>query len=325
MKIIFSSIKNNDIFETDFAHLSSQNGTIEFKHMQGSGGIAVIYAPNGTGKTSLANLLDVEVSTEKNSFVASDDQGNTITPETMAFHVIQDQLNRNVIRGKTTDYLIGAQIRREYELRDQINAAFRNAYEQLSSKYKAEFKVSKVGDYLLTQIESVQDTTHQTAFQYIRSIVNTRQHGKDIDAIIVFAVGYCMVYSFQKDLIEKNRRNKRKEPKKNLSRKHKYRWKNKDYQLIGWLLIIVAIVFYGAYVNWQGIQNAQKQELFLTTRIDNDTYIVVMTDGDEAILEKDRTGKDGKLKICKDKYMKVDCKNLLLEKKKYRRASGDGE
>jgi hypothetical protein len=79
------------------------------------------------------------------------------------------------------------------------------------------------------------------------------------------------------------------------------------------------------YVNWQGIQNAQKQELFLTTRIDNDTYIVVMTDGDEAILEKDRTGKDGKLKICKDKYMKVDCKNRLLEKKKYRRASGDGE
>lgn len=181
MKIIFSSIKNNNIFETDFEHLSSQNGTIEFKHMQGSGGIAVIYAPNGTGKTSLANLLDVEVSTEKNSFVASDDQGNTITPETMAFHVIQDQLNRNVIRGKTTDYLIGAQIRREYELRDQINAAFRNAYEQLSSKYKAEFKVSKVGDYLLTQIESVQDTTHQTAFQYIRSIVNTRQHGKNID------------------------------------------------------------------------------------------------------------------------------------------------
>ena len=55
MKIIFSSIKNNNIFETDFEHLSSQNGTIEFKHMQGSGGIAVIYAPNGTGKTSLAN------------------------------------------------------------------------------------------------------------------------------------------------------------------------------------------------------------------------------------------------------------------------------
>lgn len=181
MKIIFSSIKNNDIFETDFESLSIQNGTIEFKHRQGVGGIAVVYAPNGTGKTSLANLLDAEVSTEKCSFVASDEQGNTIIPETKAFHVIQDQLNRNVIRGKTTDYLIGAQIRREYELRDQINAAFRNAYDQLSTKYKTEFKVSKVGDYLLTQIQTVQDTMHQTAFQYIRSIVNTRQHGKDID------------------------------------------------------------------------------------------------------------------------------------------------
>lgn len=181
MKIVFSSIKNSDIFENDFMHLSEQNGTIEFKHMQGAGGIAVVYAPNGTGKTSLSNLLDMELSTDNNSFAAKDEQGNTITPETKTFHVIQDQLNRNVIRGKTTDYLIGAQIRREYELRDRINSSFQNAYDQLSSKYKTEFKVSKVGDYLLTQMNSLQDSMHKAAFQYIRSIVNTRQHGKDID------------------------------------------------------------------------------------------------------------------------------------------------
>lgn len=181
MKIIFSSIKNNGIFENDFSHLSAQNGSIDFKHMQGAGGIAVVYAPNGTGKTSLANLLNMEISTENSSFSAEDEQGNAITPETKAFHVIQDQLNRNVIRGKTTDYLIGAQIRREYELRDRINSSFQNAYDQLTSKYKAEFKVSKVGDYLLTQMKSLQDAMHQTAFQYIRSIVNTKQHGKDID------------------------------------------------------------------------------------------------------------------------------------------------
>lgn len=181
MKIVFSSIKNSDIFENDFMHLSEQNGTIEFKHMQGAGGIAVVYAPNGTGKTSLSNLLDMELSTDNNSFAAKDEQGNTITPETKTFHIIQDQLNRNVIRGKTTDYLIGAQIRREYELRDRINSSFQNAYDQLSSKYKTEFKVSKVGDYLLTQMNSLQDSMHKAAFQYIRSIVNTRQHGKDID------------------------------------------------------------------------------------------------------------------------------------------------
>ena len=51
MKIIFSAIKNSGIFEDDFMHLSEEKGTIEFKRMQTAGGIAVIYAPNGTGKT----------------------------------------------------------------------------------------------------------------------------------------------------------------------------------------------------------------------------------------------------------------------------------
>ena len=95
MKIIFSSIKNSGIFEDDFLHLSEQKGTIEFKRMQTAGGIAVIYAPNGTGKSSLANLLSTEVSDENAFFNAVDEHGNTITPESGKFHVIQDQINRN--------------------------------------------------------------------------------------------------------------------------------------------------------------------------------------------------------------------------------------
>ena len=180
MKIIFSSIVNNGIFEDDFAHLSERNGTIEFKHMQGSGGIATIYAPNGTGKTSITNLLSMETSEDSKSFIATDEHKNVITPVSKSFHVIQDQLNRNVIRGKTTDYLIGAQIRREYELRDRINSLFQNAYNQLASKYKTEFKVSKVGDYLLSQMQSSESIIQQAA-SYIRSIVNVRQRGKDIE------------------------------------------------------------------------------------------------------------------------------------------------
>lgn len=181
MKIIFSTIKNSGIFEDDFMHLPKQKGTIEFKRMQMAGGIAVIYAPNGTGKTSFANLLSTEVSDENIFFNAVDERGNTITPESGAFHVIQDQINRNVIRGETTDYLIGAQIRREYELRNQINLLFKNAYDKLASKYKTEYMVSKVKDYLLVQILSFQDQMHQTAYEYIRSIVNVREHGKDIN------------------------------------------------------------------------------------------------------------------------------------------------
>ncbi len=68
MKIIFSTIKNNNIFKEDFSHLSKENGTVEFKHMQSSGGIAVVYAPNGTGKTSMTNLLAMEKSTDNMFF-----------------------------------------------------------------------------------------------------------------------------------------------------------------------------------------------------------------------------------------------------------------
>ncbi len=110
-----------------------------------------------------------------------DEHENQITPEAEAFHVVQDQLSRNIIHGETTDYLIGAQIRKEYELRDRINLAFKNAYEQLSVKYKTEFKVSKVKDFLLVQMQTIEDLIHQTAFPFIRSIVNTQRHGKDID------------------------------------------------------------------------------------------------------------------------------------------------
>lgn len=181
MKIVFSSMKNNNIFKEDFSHLSEENGTVEFKHMQSAGGIAVVYAPNGTGKTSMSNLLAMEESTDNMFFSAVDEHENQITPETEAFHVVQDQLSRNIIHGETTDYLIGAQIRKEYELRDRINLAFKNAYEQLSVKYKTEFKVSKVKDFLIVQMQNIEDSIHQTAFSFVRSIVNTQRHGRDID------------------------------------------------------------------------------------------------------------------------------------------------
>ena len=179
MKLFFSEIKNGNIFEPEFQTLSPDNGTIEFKHKNTPGGIAVVYAPNGTGKSSLTRVLGVSEVSEELSFTAIDEAGVPVTAG--AFHIIPDQVNRNVIRGKETDYLIGRQIRREYELRDRINSAFESAYTSLASKYKNNFKVSKVGDYLLSQIHSLHDTPYPEAFAYLRSIVNNKDHGKTID------------------------------------------------------------------------------------------------------------------------------------------------
>ena len=72
--------------------------------MQGAGGLTVIYAPNGTGKSSLASTLKTNVDSDLLGFSATDETGVTITPETRAFHIVQDQLNRNIIQGKETDY-----------------------------------------------------------------------------------------------------------------------------------------------------------------------------------------------------------------------------
>lgn len=181
MKLVFSSIRNSGIFEDEFNHLPEEKGTIEFKRMRGKGGIAVVYAPNGTGKTSLARLLSMENAEETQAFQASDERGNRIAPEDKVFHVIEDHLKRNIIHGETTDYLMGAQIRREYELHDEIESFFKTAYERLYTKYKTDFKVSKVKDYLLDKMKSSEVEAHQTAYQYIRSIVNTKQRGQDID------------------------------------------------------------------------------------------------------------------------------------------------
>lgn len=65
MKIIFSAIKNAGIFEDNFMHLPEEKGTIEFKRMQTAGGIAVIYAPNGTGKTTDTCILSSSYESRK--------------------------------------------------------------------------------------------------------------------------------------------------------------------------------------------------------------------------------------------------------------------
>lgn len=181
MKLVFKAIKNGSIFTDDFKTLSPDNGTVEFKHMHTAGGMAVVYAPNGTGKSSFAKVLEAEKDGKNLNFSAIDEKGNEITPKTQSFQIIHDQIGRNVIPGKETDYLIGAQIRREYELRDKIDSEFQAAFDKLTQTYKTEFKTTKKDAYLLAEISKRRDLSYQTAYKYLYSLVNRSTHGKDID------------------------------------------------------------------------------------------------------------------------------------------------
>lgn len=174
--LTFNQIKNGDIFEGEYNDLvSTGNASIEFKmQSQSCGGIAVLYAPNGTGKTSLSDILACESYYEDKNFVA-EYNGNPIQANDKKFHVIKDQINRNVIPGNTSDYLIGADIKREYDLKKKIADGFTKVFGDLPRMFKTEYKVTRIGDYLLSKL------TNDDAVRYIRDIIPTRNRGRHID------------------------------------------------------------------------------------------------------------------------------------------------
>ena len=179
VKLRFQSVVNQTIFQPEFRDFSVNGyNTIEFKKQsQTRGGIAVIYAPNGTGKSSLAAVLGNKTSQSDLSFEAIDEEGNRIAPETNSFHIIGDQISRNVIKGETTDYLMGQNIQREYELKKNIAEGFRTAFNQLKNEYKRVYNVTKVGDYLLRVIQE----KNPTVYSFIREIVNQKSKGSTLN------------------------------------------------------------------------------------------------------------------------------------------------
>lgn len=182
MELKFNKIKNQNIFEPEFQNLSTTNSaTIEFKQQsQSSGGIAVIYAPNGTGKSSLARVLEMDEATEEVFFEATTDEHIMLNPSQRAFKIISDQLNRNVIPGETSDYLIGQNIQREYQLRKKVNQEFERVFTQdIPKVLKSDYKVSKVKDYLLTVLQE----RNKEAYKYLRDIVNQQSKGKGINRL----------------------------------------------------------------------------------------------------------------------------------------------
>jgi ABC-type hemin transport system ATPase subunit len=110
--IKFNKIENGDIFTRDFKPLV-KNNEIGFPSVEE---IAVIYGPNGTGKTSLIKVL----SDEKGTRVEFECDGQPYTSGKNVFHIINDQNNRNIIAGETKDFFLGDNIKREFELQDFI-------------------------------------------------------------------------------------------------------------------------------------------------------------------------------------------------------------
>jgi len=103
MSLVFKKIESGDIFTRDFSPLVRNNEII----FPTSEEIAVVYGPNGTGKTSLIKVLG----DAKDTKVEFSLDGTDYQVGAGVFHIINDQNNRNIISGETRDFFLGDNIR----------------------------------------------------------------------------------------------------------------------------------------------------------------------------------------------------------------------
>lgn len=142
--IEFNKIENKDIFAPEYKNFV-ENNIIEFSTQN----IAVVYGPNGTGKTSLIRAILGEKDTSIKYRFNNEDYSDG-----SQFFVVQDQNNRNIIQGKVEDFLLGDKIRQEAELHDQIQ----NEYSQICEKnidiLKNKYKITTTKDKIISWIDA---------------------------------------------------------------------------------------------------------------------------------------------------------------------------
>ncbi len=165
MPIQFKKIKNGNIFAKEFENLT-QNNTIEFPERQE---IAVVYGPNGTGKTSLIKVLEDDENTELEfSF-----DGKQYNKGSEIFHIINDQNSRNIISGDANDFFVGDDLRRIDELEKTIEEEQSQIIGSVVASLKNDFGISAAKSPLIGLI------TNPDLKAFIQDCVNNKSKGKN--------------------------------------------------------------------------------------------------------------------------------------------------
>lgn len=161
--IRFNKIENGDIFTRDFRPLV-KNNEVRFS----SQGIAVIYGPNGTGKTSLIRAI----AGDKNSHIEFEYAGDSFTSGESVFHIINDQNSRNIISGEAKDFLLGDNIKREFELHEEILKERQKLTTEAISKLKQKHGISSSSNPLIdiVEVKELQD--------FVKDLSNNRSKGE---------------------------------------------------------------------------------------------------------------------------------------------------
>lgn len=180
-ELIFSKIENNTIFGEDYKNFK-KNNVVTFSNS----GIAVLYGPNGTGKTSLVKVL----SGEKGTKVSYNYNGGDYTDNSQ-FFVINDQNNRNIISGSPKDFLLGDDIRREFELQEYIKIEYLRLCTEVISMLKGTYMISSSSS---KAIECFDNKTQ--IYVLVKDLMNNRSKGDKVGID-----GYISVMELYKNVI----------------------------------------------------------------------------------------------------------------------------
>ena len=161
--IKFSKIEKGDIFTRDFRPLV-KNNEISFSAAES---MAVIYGPNVTGKTSFIKAL----SGDQKAKIEFEYDGQSFSSGENIFHIINDQNSRNIIAGEAKDFLLGDNIRKEFELQENINKERLRLISAIISMLKNNHGISSASNPLICLIASI-DTQN-----LIKDLANNKSKG----------------------------------------------------------------------------------------------------------------------------------------------------
>lgn len=126
--------------------------------------------------------------------------------------------------------------------------------------------------------------------------------------LMIFALGYCMAISFNKEGLEKNKEvNKKKKANRKVKTK---RWGDKEYRLLGGILIVVGgmLLFLQGYSD--GKMRAAEERRFGIVTIDEEEYVVIDANEDKLILQKCEVRKSDLL-IDVDTYLSITNNKMI--------------
>lgn len=135
--IVINKLKKGNILRTEFETLT-ENNRLDFSCHKN----VIVYAPNGTGKTTFASILRDDDNCEV-SIEIDDERINSKESLNKRIHIISDQVSRHVIEGATDEYILGENIALERKKKADYENELQLFIENIQNLLKNEFGITK--------------------------------------------------------------------------------------------------------------------------------------------------------------------------------------